>query len=429
MVTLSYHNFTFPTELLVGCDIGSSTRTISNQVDVTAIADCTVFTGSIAIATAVPDNLNLHGVQEALGDLSARGIVKLTSLASNSIRRINGDFTISNAQILSALQFSELTAVGTIKFSTLPALDQLTFSSGISSVDSVTVGNTFLSTLDGISTSNVDSLDIHNNNSFQNLTLPLETAKNNITIASNGRDSEVYLSHLTSAGSIILREVSSIAIPVLKDLSGQLLIQGSSATNITADSLKVVTRDIYMHDNSELISLSFQALFSVRSIDIANNSELNSFGFGQLAEAGNINITGDFRRFIYFHPKLHMKLTDFHSISMPALKFVNETFSILSIDDFFNCSTFDNEALSAVKGNFTCQDTHWERGASTSSAVSSTSSMITPTTSRTTPTTSISPLKLTSSTLEASPRLNPRLSEGGKAGIIIGSVVIAMLCH
>ncbi|CZR54537.1 uncharacterized protein PAC_04421 [Phialocephala subalpina] len=320
------------------CGSGGSTLTIANQASASAISSCTVFSGKI------------------LENLVVENSGSLTALGSDSLRRIDGNFTISNVTLLSTLSFPQLTAVDTISFIALPAVSQFTFTSGLSSVSNVIIENSFLSSLNGINLQNADSVQITNNNRLKTISLPLETAKVGIWIEANGNAANVSLPDLTSAGSITLRNVSGISLPSLSFLSGGLLLQGTYISGFAVDKLSVISDALTMHDNDKLNDTSFQGLLSAGTIDVANNTKLSSISFDKLSRVENVTISGN--------------LTN---IDMPELTSVNSTFSLQSIDPTFNCSAFDSDhSRSVIPGNYTCLGTHVQISTSISSPGSTT---------------------------------------------------------
>ncbi|RDW85337.1 hypothetical protein BP6252_02927 [Coleophoma cylindrospora] len=287
---------------------------------------------------------------------------------------------MTNVSMLSTLEFPSLTAVNTISFISLPAVSQFTFTSGLSSVSNVIISNTFLYTLDGINLQNADNVFINNNNRLFDVSLPLETAKVGIWIESNGYNLHLNLTQLTSAGSITLKNISMVSLPSLSFLSGGLSLIDTSVLEFTADSLSVVTQDLIMLDNSNLSDTSFQGLLSAGSINIKNNTGLNSISFEKLSRVPNVSIGGSFT-----------------SIEMPALISVNDTFTLQSTDPNFNCSTFDADVTkSIINGNYTCLGVHQALASSTTPQSGS------------------------------NPKPNSGLSGGGKAGIIVACLVVAI---
>lgn len=343
-----------------------------------------MFSGSIAVATSASGTINIDGVQEILEDLFVENSGGLTSLGSDSLRRVDGVFAINNVTLLSALSFPQLTAVDTIAFSGLPAVSEFTFTFGLLSVSNLVIENSFLSSLDGINLQNADSVQILNNSRLKTISLPLETAKVGIWIEANGNAANVSLPDLTSAGSITLSNVSEISLPSLSFVSGALLLQGTYISGFAVDKLSVISDALTMHSNAKLNGTSFQGLLSAGSIDIANNTGLSSLSFDKLSGVGAVTISGN--------------LT---SVDMPVLTSGNGSFSLQSSDPNFNCSAFDaDQSRSVITGTYVCLGTHVRL--STSSASSG---------STTIPTASSS----------------SSLSGGAIAGIVVGVVVVLAL--
>lgn len=190
--------------------------------------------------------------------------------------------------------------MGTISFVALPSSPNFDFSAGITSVANVTISDTFLSSLEGINLKNADIVQIDNNRRLKNITLPLETAKTRITMAANGVNADVNLPQLTSAGSVILKNISTVSMPSLSFLSGSLSLQSSYMTNFSVDSLSVITQDLYLQDNVQLRKASFAGLLSAGSMEITNNSALTNMTFEKLSRAERVSFSGKFSRYAAF---------------------------------------------------------------------------------------------------------------------------------
>ncbi|PMD43059.1 hypothetical protein L207DRAFT_563830 [Hyaloscypha variabilis F] len=324
------------------CGSPGSTTTINSNAAATSLANCSSFAGSIAIGETASGDVYLNGPSEIVGNLVVENVLALTSLNSDTLERLDGNFSLQNMTLLSTLSFPLLTTVVSINFHALPNIAGFTFTAGLSSVSNVTISNTFLSSLAGINLLNADLVQISNNPHLLNADLPLETSKQGIEFTSNGISLNVTLPQLTTAGSITLNNVSFAFFPSLSFLSGSLSVQGNSITALTADSLSVVTQDVILTENADLKEVSFQGLLSAGSIDIEENPLLTTLNFGKLARAGDVNIGGNIT-----------------VIEMPVLTSVNNTFILNSTDPEFNCSIFDTDhANSIIKGTYSCQGTH-----------------------------------------------------------------------
>lgn len=116
------------------CGSLGSTTTIRSQANALAISSCTVYQGSIAVATDVSIYIiTFDGIRDILGNLVVEDIRGLTTLGGNDLQSINGNFTMFNDTLLSTLRFPNLISVGIISIVALPSIAAFEFTSGISS--------------------------------------------------------------------------------------------------------------------------------------------------------------------------------------------------------------------------------------------------------------------------------------------------------
>jgi hypothetical protein len=279
--------------LCLGCGGSSSTYTIQNQADAQVLGSCTVFTGSVAIATGVAGTINIPDVLEITGDLNIQFAPNITAISADSLRHLDGMFSIADAQQLSTINFPELTTIGNISWSGLPNTNTLNFSSGISTASIVSIQSTFLQSLTGLNIRTVDSILISNNHFLQQISIPLTSVVNSLMINNNGDSCQLDLSRLTTVGDISISELPSLALPSLGYISGSFVLAGNSFSNITADNLNVIKKDFTLTENPLLTSMVFPGLLSVgQTFSSYNNSNVTSIKLGQMATAGAINISG-----------------------------------------------------------------------------------------------------------------------------------------
>lgn len=205
--------------------------------------------------------ISLDGIQEIIENLVVGGAGSLTSLSAPDLRRIDGNFMLSNATFLSTINFASLTVVGNIDWSALPAISALSFDAGISQVNDVVIRNTFLSTLKGLNLMNADNVYINNNNRLKIIELPLETWKISIAIRDNGLATAVEFPLLRTAGAITLLNVSSISLPSLSYLAGGIALLGTGCESLIVDSLSVITTKLHLHDNQALATCHSKVWF------------------------------------------------------------------------------------------------------------------------------------------------------------------------
>ncbi|KAA8571683.1 hypothetical protein EYC84_001668 [Monilinia fructicola] len=309
-----------------------STATINSAADATALADCKTIKGDVVVSATAPGIISLSGPEEISGDLIIENNGAITSFSSDTLSSVDGTFTLNNLTLLSTLQFSSLTKIGTINWAALPALPSLTFTNAVRSAKSVTITNTFLSTLDGINLDTVDTLNINNNNRLKTFSTQVGNVTTLLNIDSNGKSLDVSFPNLIWA--------ANMTFPVGNTANGQgglAFVANPSLANITIPNL-------------ETVGGAFQ---------IANNSALGGISFPKLTQVGGaIDFSGNFTT-----PEL------------PKLNDVKGGFNMQSTTSI-DCSGFKSEHDSGnIQGTYTCKTTaNAQSGTSSSSSSSSSSS-------------------------------------------------------
>lgn len=326
-----------------------STATINSQTDATALADCSTISGSVLVSSSASGTISIDGPQQIKGDLICENAGGLTSLTSSSINAISGAFTLNNLTLLSTLGFTDLETVGTIGWTALPALSQLTFTSVVTSASSVTISNTFLSTLDGINLGTVETLQIDNNNRLKTFSTQVANITSGADISANGESLVVEFPNLIWAANLTFRNVSSVSIPSLAVINGSLGFYGNYLTSIAAPNLTAVGStatgqgSFSVVSNSALTSLSVPVLATIGGADqIQDNYALSNISFPVLTTVGGaIQFSGNFT-----------------TPNLPDLVNVKGGFNVSSAQAI-DCSSFKAEAGSGkvIQGVYNCETT------------------------------------------------------------------------
>ncbi|KAK0654048.1 Protein ecm33 [Lasiodiplodia hormozganensis] len=336
----------------------SATTTISTGA--TGLSSCSTFTGSIAIATDAT-TVSLDGVQKIDGDLIATNATALTSLSADSLEEVD-TFHLDQLTVLGSLTFPKLTKVGAIEWSSLPALSELSFTSGVKEADTVNIQNTFLSSLDGIALKEVSTFFIANNKYLKDITVQFTSIKDALTLSANADDLQASFPNLEWAYNMTFRNVSTISTPSLASLNGSLGFYGDSIKSYEAANLTTVGGSLSFVGNGQLTNISLDALEKVSGgFQIADNPKLHNASFPALETVGGaLDFSGN--------------LTD---VSLESLKDVRGAFNIQSesnIDDV--CTHFKSLSgnSNVIKGKFQCAGSQSNPGGADTTPTGSSSS-------------------------------------------------------
>ena len=253
--------------------------------------------------------ISIDGPQQIGGDFIVDNATTLTSLSSSSIASISGIFHLDSLTVLSTLSFTDLTEVGSIEWSALPVLQQLTFPSFIKKAKDVLITNTFLSSLDGINLDTVETLNINNNGRLTSFSTQVANITGLLNIEANGKSLDVEFPNLETAANMTFRNCSSISIPSLKTVNGSLGFYGNYITSLAAPNLTTLgstteanTGSFALVANGMLTNISFPQLSSIAgAFQIANNTGLYNISFPDVSQVGGaIDFAGNFSTYVSF---------------------------------------------------------------------------------------------------------------------------------
>jgi len=242
----------------------------------------------------------LDGIEAITGDLVSVGSTGLSGLSGPDLKKIGGTFKLINATNLINLNFGSLTSVDTIDFEHLSSLTQWAFSDGISSLNSLTVIDTQLSTLEGINPKSINNITLVSSNQLNTVEMDALTTVGNsntpglIQMSANGQSLAVGFPALQSIqGAISILNAQSVDVSKLRNISGtayfeQCYFNTFRAPNVTSAG------GITFNGNTQLTNLSFPVLTQTTFLSINNNSQLSTIdGFPDLSTiAGALTARG-----------------------------------------------------------------------------------------------------------------------------------------
>lgn len=255
-------------------------------------------TGNIVVSASAGDSVDLQKVASVDGDVIVDSVGSLISLSGTNVNEISGSFKLNNLTLLSTLSFPSLSNVGSIDWTSLPALNTLTFTAGVNKADSVTISDTFLQSLDGIDLESVGTMNINNNGRLTTVNLNLKNLTENLSFQANGQKLAVTLDQLVWASNLTIANVTTFSAPSLQVVNGSARFDSNYFTEMSFPNLtKTSSGDISFINNADLTNLSFASLESIGGgLTLVNNTAYtNVTGFAVLADVGGaVKLGGSF---------------------------------------------------------------------------------------------------------------------------------------
>ena len=240
--------------------------------------------------------IQLNGVQRIAGSLTCEGASNMTDLIAPQLQTIDDTLHLEGLTSLTNLQMQSLTSVGGITFNALPNLQTLGFTEGVSKASDVKVMNTDLTNLDGINLKSVGNFIVTNNRHLKDVNVnELSNATGLINFAGNMAGLAIDFPNLFSGSNMTFINVSSVSIPSLHTLSGQLGFWGNTFEEFSAPNLTKAS-DVTFVGNEELRNISMPVLQQVNGgFQIARNDKLRNITFPGLETiTGALDFTGKF---------------------------------------------------------------------------------------------------------------------------------------
>lgn len=275
---------------------------IQNQGDASTLENCQKWTGDVVIESNAAGIIQLNGVQQITGDLKCNNATQVTSITSDQLNAIGGTFNLQSMTILSNLQFDSLTDCYQIYWVGLPALQGLNFAQGIQKATNVLISNTQMYSLAGIELKQVGILNVNNNPYLSTVNVnDLKNVTNQLSFAANAMNLQISFPNLGGAANMTFRNVSTIDMPSLSFVAGDMGFFSDVFQTFSAPNLTSTGGSLSFVDCPQLSNLSFPSLTEIGGgFLLANNTNLGAIsGFPKLATiVGALDFAGTFSRYV-----------------------------------------------------------------------------------------------------------------------------------
>lgn len=191
-----------------------------------------------------------------------------------------------------------LNSVGTITWQSLPALNALSFGgTGVETADNITISDTFLASLDGISLQSVGSMDLNNNGRLTAVDLTLKNITGELILSANGQKLAFSAPDLEWASSLKISNVTTFSAPSLAAVNGSAFFDSNYFTQFSAPNLTATKSGSFSFiNNGAMTDLNVPALTTVGGgFTIVNNTVFQNLTLPKLATVGGaVNVGGNF---------------------------------------------------------------------------------------------------------------------------------------
>jgi len=278
------------------CDVDV---TIESDGDVSQLNSCSKLDGTINIKKGVSQILFPTGLSSISGDLVIDGATGLTSFTAPGLKTISGSFKLNGLTVLSTLACPELVSVGDISWSTLPALQTLSFTKKVSKANTVLITDTLLTSLEGINLVTAERFNINNNRYLRSVDVAIGNVTDVLIIEANGKGVNASFPNLKWANNITIRDAGDVYFPVLEEVRSSAAFVNNTFTTVEFPELTEVGESLAFVSCSRLTTIKANSLEEVGgTFQLANNTKLAVIdGFEKLAVVGGaVDLSGVFTK-------------------------------------------------------------------------------------------------------------------------------------
>lgn len=280
-----------------------ATTTVSDFSDATAITACSTLTGDVVIATNTgrdgeKADFVMNGPSEIKGSLIAKDANDLLSISSNTLQTITGSLMLENTQILTELNLTGLQSVDTVELSGLPNMQFFSLLQTLEQVDTISIQNALISELEGFSMQSVNTLILANNPYLNSVNLQPYNVTGSLSVEANGADLDLSMPNVEIAQNLTFRNVSSLNIPRLTTVHGELGLYSNSISSLDGmPSVQSIDGGLVIYGNDALQNMSLTLLQSIGGgLRVVNNSALTTIDnlYGLTTITGDVEVSGEF---------------------------------------------------------------------------------------------------------------------------------------
>jgi hypothetical protein len=327
----------------IGCD--DETATIRSVADAEQLAQCDdEVEGDVVIDVSSQATIDLSGRLRKIGGSLTSTNSSIAVLRSTSLESIGGSFTLDNLISLRSLEFPALTEVQKIDWRVLlGTLGPVSFDAGLDSIEELSVIDTRISAISGITARSIASVNLASNGLLNDFNMNVQNITDLFSCANNGFTFGLEFPSLRTAANMTINNVTTMSVPSLQTVTGNLrffsnFFESFSAPNLT----EIETGDLSLISNADITNFTFPALERVGGgFTIANNTALLAIdGFPKLETIGG---AGALRG-------------SFSEVSLPELTNVAGAFEVVSTDENLEgCDELETlESSGNIEGELFC---------------------------------------------------------------------------
>ncbi|KAG0171354.1 hypothetical protein DFQ30_001109 [Apophysomyces sp. BC1015] len=314
-----------------------------SQSELDSIKSCMTYKGTITIENTGATDLKLDGIELLEGDLVISDNSALTRFTLPALEAVNGVVKFQNNKLLNTLDMRKLAGLRSFEISVHPALNLLSFPTGLSQAERFMVTDTTVTQINGLKLSSIGDMVISNNIYLKSLAVGnLTQLKGSLTVTANSQALNLDFSSLLALNDGSFRNLAGIDFSSLSRISGDISFISNTFSSLSLPKLSDVAGTLTLSNNMQLSNLSMPQLRHLGgALSLGGNHHLEVVdAFPSLEEVdGTLDLTGSF-----------------DDIQLPHLNDVRGGLNVQTSSNRFLCDGMNKLKSGVIKGNsFICK--------------------------------------------------------------------------
>ncbi|PVU89068.1 hypothetical protein BB561_005567 [Smittium simulii] len=317
--------------------------TIRSQSDASRLSGCSKFEGQLTIDDVSETSISLSGLKSISGSLVIQNNFSLKSISFDSLTSVSDNFQLQNNTELIGISFPALTDVDNFQIIYNPNLKQASMGV-INKVNNYQIIQTSLDQIAPVSAKIITNIEITDNSFLIPIEFPdLVNNTGYINIVNNNPSATVSFPNLMSIrGNATFRNLDGFEAKNLTTVSNTLNILGNTFEKISFKNLSTMEKDLSITNNTGLSSIEIPILKDLGGgLQILSNDKLTEISTNSFTKLefikGGVTLEGAFENVVF-----------------PALKRVDGAFKLTTTSSNITCSAFTTKFKPIVKGTFKC---------------------------------------------------------------------------
>lgn len=259
---------------------------IQNPSELVKIGECEKYTGDIQVFD-FSGSVKLPSLKKLKGNLVVFSN-KIESIILDKLEEVDGDIKLKNFEQAVVVQMAKLKSVKNFIIDQVGGIDMSTFQPGLDSIDALTIRNSRLQSIQGITAKTMKNIDLVGNPVLKGLKFANLTRVESVRVFGSFGVELSFPNLEVVINDFSLVNFASVSIPSLGLVGRNFKVSKLAGEELSAPKLVVIGNNLDVQNNDLLTSATFPELSELQngSVTIKGNPRLKKLDISKLYKVG-----------------------------------------------------------------------------------------------------------------------------------------------